>query len=170
LTEHARLASGEPGHRARTEVTSDPRVRGYLVRALGYETGAVQQYLAQASLTAIWCLEDESRQFRADGIEELGHVERVLQRLLELGVTPPPVASPAVRLGGSVEEMLVIDRELEVDVVRLYEQAGLYSARVGDRSSEELFADLLRDELEHLAHIDACLDETRSGARQHGSA
>lgn len=159
-----------PATRPVPQVTLDPRLRGYLVRALGHETGAVQLYLAQAGLAAIWGLDDESRQFRADGIEELGHVERVMQRLLELGVAPPAVAGPPVRLGRSVEEMLIVDRELEVDVIRLYEQARLYSARIRDRDSEELFAGLLRDELEHLGHIDACLDGGRSGDRQQGSA
>jgi bacterioferritin len=141
-----------------------------LVRALGHETGAVQLYLAQAGLAAIWALDDESRQFRADGLDELGHGERVMKRLLELGVAPPAVASPPLRLGRSVEEMLIIDRELEVDVIRLYEQAGIYCARIQDRDSEELFAGLLREELEHLAHIDACLDEARSAGRHGGPA
>lgn len=159
-----------PATRLVPGMTPDPRLRGYLVRALGHETGAVQLYLAQASLTAMWALDDESRQFRTDGLEELGHVERVLRRLLELGMAPPAVAGPPVRLGRSVEEMLLIDRELEVDVIRLYEPARLYSARIRDQGSEELFAGLLGDELEHLAHIDACLDEARSGGPQRGPA
>lgn len=141
-------------------------MRGFLVRALGHELGAVQLYLAQASLAAMWGLDDWSRQFRNDGFEELGHVERVMQRLLELGMAPPAVAGPPVRLGRAVEEMLLIDRELEVDVVRLYEQARLYSARTRNLDCEKLFAGLLGDELEHLAHIDASLDALRSSERR----
>lgn len=144
----------------------DARLRGYLVRALGHETGAVQLYLAQASLAAMWGLDEWARQFRTDGSEELGHVERVMQRLLELGIAPPAVATAPVRLGRSVEEMLLIDRELEVDVVRLYDQARLYGARTRDRVSEDLFASLLGDEMEHLAHIDASLDELRISERR----
>lgn len=159
-----------PAARPVPRVILDPRLRGYLVRALGHEMGAVQLYLAQAGLAGMWALDDESRQFRTDGLDELGHVERVQQRLLELGMAPPAVAGPPVRLGRSVEEMLLIDRELEVEVIRLYEPARLYSARIRDQGSEELFAGLLRDELEHLAHIDAWLDEARSGARQGGPA
>lgn len=145
-------------------MTADPRVRGYLVEALGHETGAVQLYLAQAGLAALWALENESRRFRADALDELSHVERVMHRLLALGVAPPAVSGPPLRLGRDVDQMLLVDRELEVDVIQLYERARLYCARVRDRDSEELFADLLGEELEHLAHIDAWRAELLSGA------
>jgi bacterioferritin len=157
-----------PASRPVPRVTPDPRLRGYLVRALGHETGAVQLYMAQAILAEMWGLHEQSRQFRTDGLEELDHVERVMRRLLEFGLAPPSLNGPPVRLGRSVEEMLLIDREMEVDVIRLYEEARLYSARIRDHASEELFAGLLGDELEHLAHIDVCLDKARSGGQQRG--
>lgn len=130
--------------------------------------GAVHLYLAQAGLSAIWALQEQSQQFRTDASEELSHVEKLVRRLLELGIVPPAVALPAVRLGRTVEEMLLIDRELEVDAIRLYEQARLYCARIRDSDSEGLFAGLLADELAHLAHIDAYLDQARSGRDERG--
>jgi bacterioferritin len=124
------------------------------VQALGHEISAVQQYLAQASLAELWADNAHSRQFRSDGLEELGHVEKLMHRLLELGIAPPNLTGPPIRLGRSIEEMLLIDRHLEVDVVRYYEQARRYCDRSGDGETEKLFAELLEDELEHLAHID----------------
>lgn len=143
----------------------DPRLRGFLARALGHETSAVQQYLAQASLTRMWGLDEDCQRFRSDAIDELGHVERVMQRLLALGVVPPAASCQPVRLGRSVEEMLLVDRELEIDVIRLYDEASRYCSRIRDGVSEELFAGLLREEIEHLTSLDRALggEEAREG-------
>lgn len=168
MTEAAAVATHSQARSGATRrpsgAPSDPRLRGYLVRALGHETSAVQQYLAQAGLTGIWGLDEYCQRFRRDGVEELGHVERVMRRLLSLGVVPPTVPGQPVRLGRSLEEMLLIDRDLEVGVIRLYDEARRYSARISDVASEELFAGLLREEIEHLASIDSALEAEQAGS------
>lgn len=139
-------------------MAADPRLRGHLLRGLGLEMGAVQQYLAQASLTEMWELGEHSRRFRRDGVDELAHVERLVQRMLLLGMTPNAGSIAPVRLGRSVEEMLLIDRELEIEAIHAYDDAARYCVRIGDHATEALFAGLLRDELEHLGSIDQSLD------------
>ena len=61
---------------------------------------------------------------------------------------------PPVRLGRSLGEMIAIDRVLEVEAVRLYEEASAYCARVRDAAHHALFAQILRDELQHLDELD----------------
>lgn len=138
-------------------MAADPRIRGHLLRALGHEMGAVQQYLAQASLAEIWDLDEYGRRFRRDGIDELAHVERLIRRMLVLSITPNVSGIAPVRTGRSVEEMLLIDRELEIDAIQSYDDAARYCARVGDNETAELFAGLLREELEHLSSLDEAL-------------
>lgn len=140
-------------------MAADPRLRGHLLRGLGHEMGAVQQYLAQASLAEVWGLDDYARRFRRDGVDELPHVERLIQRMLVLGITPNGGPIAAVRPGRSVEEMLLIDREIEIEAIHAYDDAARYCARIGDHLSEGLFAGLLREELEHLGSIDQTLAE-----------
>ncbi|MHB8296143.1 MAG: ferritin-like domain-containing protein [Acidimicrobiales bacterium] len=143
---------------------NDPRMTGYLNRALSAEMAAVQQYLAQASLTAMWQLSEHSSRFRRDAEEELGHAQRFIERMLLLGLAPNGTQLPPIRPGRSLEEMLLIDRELEIDVIRLYEEAAHYCARVRAEEVEALFAGLVREELGHLRDLDQRLTEIHEGA------
>ena len=106
----------------------DPRLMGYLNWALAHEMATVQQYMVQSKLCDLWGAE-YCGHFRQDVIEEPGHVESLMEALLKLGVTPHATQLPAVRLGRSMEEMFEIDRVLEVEAVRLYEEAAAYCTR-----------------------------------------
>lgn len=131
----------------------DPRLLGYLNRALGHEMAAVQQYMAQSRLCDQWGMADHCAHFREDVTEELGHVQSLMDALLRLGSAPNATQLPPVRLGRSLDEMIAIDRVLEVEAVRLYEEAAAYCARVRDFAHHGLFTGILRDELMHLDEL-----------------
>ena len=131
----------------------DPRLMGYLTRALSHEMAAVQQYMAQSKLCDLWQMAEYCAHFRQDVTEELGHVESLMDALLKLGVTPHATQLPAVRLGRTLEEMIAIDHILEVEAIRLYEEAAAYCTRVRDFGHHALFTKILRDELQHLEEL-----------------
>jgi bacterioferritin len=131
----------------------DPRLLGYLNRALGHEMAAVQQYMAQSRLCDLWNLADYCAHFRQDVTEELGHVQSLMDALLRLGSAPNTIQLPPVRLGRNLIEMIAIDRVLELEVIRLYEEASAYCTRVRDFTHHSLFAGILRDELMHLDEL-----------------
>lgn len=131
----------------------DPRLLGYLNRALGHEMAAVQQYMAQSRLCDLWNLVDHCAHFREDVTEELGHVQSLMDALLRLGSAPNAIQLPPVRLGRNLAEMIAIDRVLEVEAIRLYEEASAYCTRVRDFPHHSLFAGILRDELMHLDEL-----------------
>ncbi|MHB8389382.1 MAG: ferritin-like domain-containing protein [Acidobacteriaceae bacterium] len=142
----------------------DPRLTGYLARALSHEMTAVQQYLAQASLAAMWRLGEHSRRFRGDAEEELGHAQQLIERMLVLGISSNGTQLPPTRPGRTLKEMLLIDRELEIEAIRLYEEAAHYCARMRDGETKALFSGLLQDELGHLRDLDRMLTEVHKGA------
>lgn len=142
---------------------NDPRLSGYLTRALGHELAAVQQYLMQARLAGLWGMPELSARLDGDAGEELGHVGQIMQRMLVLGMPSTGIQLPPVRSGRTVEEMLLIDRALEVEAVRLYEEAVHYCARIRDGETQALFASLLQDELDHLGELDRMLAEIQKG-------
>jgi len=145
----------------------DPRLLGYLNRALGHEMAAVQQYMAQSKLCGLWGMAEHCSHFRQDVIEELGHVESLMEALLKLGVTPHATQLPPVRLGRTLEEMIAIDRVLEVEAVRLYEEAAAYCTRVRDFGHHALFEQILRDELQHLDELDKMNSTHREKERRY---
>ena len=133
----------------------DPRTLGWLSRALTHEMSAVQQYLAQSVLARLWGDETLSSKLRSEAVEELGHAERLMERLIVLGVAPSAGNLPPSRLGRSVDDMLAADRELEVDAVRLYQEAVAHAQRMRDSGSAALLTEILAEEMEHVQEIDS---------------
>ena len=140
---------------------TDSRLSGYLSRALSHEMAAVQQYLLQAKLTGMWGLSAQSAHFRNDVGEELVHAERLMERMLVLGIPCNATQLPPIRPGRTLEEMLHIDRQLEIEAIRLYEEAASYCARRQDGETQALMRALLEDELGHLKDLDRQLSELK---------
>ena len=138
-------------------MSADPRTLGWLARALTHEMSAVQQYLAQSVLARLWGNPELAAHLRHEAIEELEHAERLMERLIVLGVAPSAGNLPPARLGRSVEDLLASDRQLEVDAVRLYDQAVVHARRMRDGDSAALLEDILREELAHVQELDGLL-------------
>ena len=133
----------------------DPRTLGWLTRAITHEMCAVQQYLALSVLARMWGDEALSSKLRSEAGEDLGHAESLRERLIAVGVAPSAGNLPPSRLGRSVDEMLAADRELEVDAVRLYQEAVAHTRRMRDSGSAALLTEILAEEMEHVQEIDS---------------
>ena len=133
----------------------DPRTLGWLSRALTHEMTAVQQYLAQSVLARLWGDYELSMRLRREAVEEMQHAERLMERLIQLGVAPSAGNLPPARLGRSVADMLAADRVLEVDAVRLYEEAVAHAKRMRDVDTTKLLESILAEERAHVRDIDS---------------
>ena len=132
---------------------ADQQVLGYLGRALSLELSAVQLYSTQAMLTAGWGLTEASEKFRTESIEEMGHAERIIGRMLALGVAPNASQLRPVRLGQTLQQLLEIDHAFENDLVKLYSDAVAHCTRCGDQDSRLFFEALLGEEQEHAKEL-----------------
>ncbi len=135
-------------------MTADLRIISYLNRALTHELLAVQQYLAQAKLTALWGMTEASERLREDVSAELRHAESLMEELLVRGTPPAGAALAPARLAGNLPGLLLHDRVLELEAVRLYDEAARYCTRVGDERCRALFVKILDDEVEHIHELD----------------
>lgn len=141
---------------------ANPRINGYLARALSHEMNAVQLYLTQAMLCELWGMQERAEALRRDAGEELGHAGLLIRRMLTLGVAPNTTQLNPVRPGRDPREMLELDRQHEWAAVRMYAEAEQYSRRFQDHATAQLFSELLRDEQEHLQCLDRMLAEITS--------
>lgn len=137
----------------------DPRVLGYLGRALSFELSAVQLYSTQARLLGAWGLAEASEQMRTEAAEELGHADRIIGRMLALGVSPNASQLRPVRLGRNLQELLVHNYAFETELINLYSQATRLCARVGDHDSRLFFESLLNEEQSHAQELVQWLKE-----------
>lgn len=149
--------------------TADPHVLGYLGRALSLELSAVQQYSTQAKLAQAWGFADEAAKLQKESLEEMEHVERVIARMLALGVAPNASLLRPVKLGNSLPDLLKANLELENDLISLYRQATHHCARQGDHDNRKFFEDLLKEEQQHDAVLTSWIKSLESGATSDAS-
>ncbi|MHB1951250.1 MAG: ferritin-like domain-containing protein [Acidiferrobacteraceae bacterium] len=133
----------------------DPRTLGWVSRALSHEMRAVQQYLAQSVVARLWGDSELSARLRQEAVQELAHAERLMEHLIRLGVSPSAGHLVPARLGRDAEDLLAADRELEVEAVRLYQDACAHAERMRDAGSAAVLAGILAEEMEHVHDIDS---------------
>lgn len=115
---------------------------------------AVQQYLAQSALARLWGETSVAEGLRREAVEELQHAERLMERLIELGVAPSAGNLVPSRLGRNVDELLRANHELELEAVRIYRDALAHTQRLRDTANANLLADILAEELRHVQDIE----------------
>lgn len=128
---------------------TDNQVLGYLGRALSLELSAVQLYSTQARLADTWGLQEAAAALRNEAREEMGHVDRIIARMLALGVAPNASQLRPVRLGRDLHELLSIDQAFERELVGLYSAAVKHCQRVGAYDDRGFFQALMEEELAH---------------------
>ncbi len=128
---------------------ADQRVLGYLGRGLSLELSAVQLYTTQARLVDTWGLAEVAGKLSAEASEELGHAERIISRMLALGVAPNASQLRPVALGSDLRALLEHDHAFEEELVALYSEASSHCARIGDQDNRLFFEALLAEEQAH---------------------
>ena len=144
---------------------ADQRVLGYLGRGLSLELSAVQMYCTQARLAASWGLGEASARLRSESEEELQHAERIVERMLAIGVAPNASQLRPVRLGRDLSELLLANQQFELELVGLYRNAAEYCARIGDHDDRMVFQGLLDDEQHHYDELVRWLEELQRAPR-----
>ena len=145
-------------------MSADPRTLGWLNRALAHELSAVQQLLAQSVLARRWGDEALSKGLRHEATEELAHAELLMERLILMGVSPAAQPLSVARLGRNADELLLANRGLELEAIRIYKEALLHANRVRDSETASLMASILDEEKQHLVQLDAVIQgKSRSG-------
>ena len=137
--------------------TVHPRVLGYLGRALSLELSAVQQYMTQASLVEFWGDADAAQRFRDETVQELKHAERIVQRMLALGVAPAASQLRPVSHASDLRELLRRNAVLEDDLMAHYAEAMRFCVLIGDADNHGFFQALWQEEQQHGQEIAAWL-------------
>lgn len=142
-------------------INTDERVLGYFGRALSLELSAVQLYSTQSMLVNSWGLTDVADKFRDESREEMGHAERIISRMLALGVAPNASQLRPVRLGRNLQELLQYDYAFENELISLYDDATRYCASIADYDNRLFFETLLNEEKEHAVDLTKWMQELK---------
>ncbi len=133
---------------------SDPKVIELLNDALRNELTAVNQYWLHYRLLDNQGLKRLAEFERHESIDEMKHADRLAERILFLDGLPNFQMLGRLRIGENVEEMLRADLELELEAVDQLKGAIAHCETVRDYVSRDLFADILKNEEEHVDSLE----------------
>ena len=128
----------------------DAKVIELLNEALKNELTAVNQYWLHYRLLDNQGVAKLAEFERHESIDEMKHADRLAERILFLDGLPNFQMLGRLRIGETVEEMLRSDLDLELEAVEQLKGAIAHCETVRDYASRDLFAEILRNEEEHV--------------------
>jgi bacterioferritin len=136
----------------------DPKVIEYLNKSLRHELTAVSQYWLHYRLQEDWGLIHMAKKSREESIEEMGHADKLIERIIFLEGHPNLQKLDPLRIGQNPKETLECDLAAEHDARTLYVEAREYCREAGDYVSMSLFEELISDEEGHIDFLETQLD------------
>ncbi|MCA0871650.1 bacterioferritin [Seohaeicola saemankumensis] len=136
----------------------DPKVIEYLNKSLRHELTAVSQYWLHYRLQEDWGLVHMAKKSREESIEEMGHADKLIERIIFLEGHPNLQKLDPLRIGQNPKETLECDLAAEHDARALYIEAREYCREAGDYVSMGLFESLISDEEGHIDFLETQLD------------
>lgn len=138
------------------------RVLADLGRALSLELSAVQHYLTLAVLLDAWGDSTSADRFRRETVEEMQHAERLVKRMVSLGVAPGASALQPARHASDLAGLLRLSLALEEELIAHYGEAVALCQRLGDTDNQAFFQELWLEEQQHGDALDTWLSNLES--------
>ncbi len=132
----------------------DEKVIEFLNKALTNELTAINQYWLHYRVLDDWGVARLADLERKESIEEMGHADKLAERILFLNALPNFQAIHKLKVGETVEEILKADLALEEEAIPLLRDAIAYCENVRDYVSRDLFLEILDNEEEHVDFLE----------------
>ena len=136
----------------------DAKVIEYLNRGLRSELTAINQYWLHYRILDDWGYKELAKTWRKESIEEMGHADRFVERILFLDGFPNLQVLDPLRIGQTVKEVLECDLAAEHSARALYQEAAAHCQSVQDFVSRDLFEELMADEEGHIDFLETQLE------------
>jgi bacterioferritin len=130
----------------------------HLNKLLANEQSAYNQYLLHSQLLKSWGVAKLGETEKKEALEEVGHAELLIERILYLEGTPKMEGGEAAQVSADVKEVLHRDLQLEVNGIADLREGIAVAQRIGDSVSRELMVKILADEEHHEDHLLTQLD------------
>ena len=135
----------------------DAKVIEFLNGALRHELTAVNQYWLHYRLLDNWGYKDLAWQWRRQSIEEMKHVDKLVERIIFIDGLPN-MQVLGLHTGQNFKEVLDYDLQAEISARTLYEGAATYCHAANDYVDRDLFKNLMEDREHHIDFFKSQLD------------
>jgi bacterioferritin len=158
------MRGGDPGRLnmiRREAMKGNAEVLASLNEALGEELTAINQYFLHAEMCENWGYKKLSAFNKKQSIDEMKHVEALLERMLFLEGAPEMVVSQKLNIGKTIPDMIKNDLKLEYGAVALYNRIIDLAIKKNDQGTAELLKKILKDEEGHVDGLEEHEDMIR---------
>lgn len=135
-----------------------PKSIELLNKAVGDELSAIHQYMFFHFHCDDIGYDLLASLFKKTAIQEMGHVERLAERILFLKGEVEMKVSQEVQKVTDVKEMLKVASQMEVDSAKEYNLWANECAKNADSASKQLFESLVTEEERHYDQFDTEMD------------
>ncbi|MBS3929213.1 MAG: bacterioferritin [Sphingomonadales bacterium] len=136
----------------------DAKVIKLLNESLKNELTAINQYFLHYRMLKNWGVDRLAAYEYGESIDEMKHADKLADRIFFLEGLPNFQDLGRLRIGESVEEILKADLALEMEALSQLKGAIAYCEEAGDYVSRDLFAEILKNEEEHVDTIERQFD------------
>lgn len=134
------------------------RVIDALNAGLTIELTAINQYFVQAKMCQNWGLNRLGKHHYAESIDEMKHAELLVDRIIFLEGVPEIARYDVIRVGETVQEQLENALALEVNAVKVYNDAAEICREEKDAGSREIVEQIVRESEDSVDWLEAQLD------------
>ena len=124
---------------------------------LASELTSINQYMVHAEMAEDWGYTRLSENFKTRSITEMKHAERLIERILE--GTPIVSHLNEMHIGAEIPQQVNNDHALELDAIRMYNDAIVLAGQVLDYATRDILEAILRDEDTHLDELEELQDQ-----------
>jgi len=148
-------------------MTGNEQVIELLNNVLTSELTAINQYYLHARICENWGYERLWKKIRAESIEEMGHADRLIERILYLEGLPNLQRLGKVNVGQTVPEQLRLDLELERSSIKQLNEGCELCRSLGDNGTRDLLARILQDSENHIHWLEGQLELVKQVGEAH---
>jgi len=128
----------------------NPKVIQILNDRLAEELTAISQYMVHSEMCASWGFQKLHEAIEKQAIDEMKHAETLIGRILFLEGSPTVSKLHKIKIGKSVEQIVSVDEDAELDAVKAYNASIAAAADAGDNSTADMLTKILGDEERHV--------------------
>ncbi len=125
------------------------KVIGILNDRLAEEITAISQYMVHSEMCKSWGFHKLHEAIEKQAIDEMKHAEDLIGRILYLEGSPTVTKLNRMAFGKTVEEIVKVDLEAEVDAIKVYNESIAAVGEAGDNGTVDLLTKILLDEEAH---------------------